>query len=68
MGIFRAIGFIILLISLRTLMPDVFSGFEDTMVQLFHSIDVTLAQGAHFQGASAGDFIPALNPPLPSAM
>jgi len=35
MGILRAIGFIILLIAIRTLMPDVFFGFEDSLVQFF---------------------------------
>jgi len=68
MGILRAIGFIIVLIAIRTLMPEVFSGFEDALVQFFHTLDAVLAQGAHFQGADAGNFIPAMNPPLPPEM
>ena len=68
MGILRAIGFVVVLIAIRTLMPDVFFGFENALVQFFHTVDVVLAQGAHFQGADAGNFIPAMNPPLPSSM
>ena len=50
---FKAIGLILIFIAVRFLMPPVFNGLEDTLVQFFGVLQSVLAQGQNtMQGAS----------------
>jgi len=51
---FRAIGLILLLIAIRFLMPVVFHGLEDTLVQFFLSARAILTQVQDLVQASPG--------------
>ncbi|MDO8558599.1 MAG: hypothetical protein Q7S09_05485 [bacterium] len=44
MKLFSAIGLVILIILLKVLMSDVFSGFETTLLKFFQFLQVVLAQ------------------------
>jgi hypothetical protein len=44
---FRAIGFGIVLITIRIMMPEVFEGLEDTLVKFFSVLNDTMGQLPH---------------------
>jgi len=51
---FRAIGLVIMLLAIRILMPMVFHGLTDTLVQFFGVLQHTLTKGdALIQGAAS---------------
>lgn len=50
---FRAIGFGITLVVIRVMMPEVFSGLEDTLVKFFQVIQDMLGQFPDLSGQTA---------------
>lgn len=54
MGIFRAIGFIIVLLAIRILMPEVFSGLEETLLKFFASLQSVLSYGPEMLATPIG--------------
>lgn len=42
MGIFRAIGLAMVIITLKFLVPTIFVGFEHTLLQLFQTLDMAM--------------------------
>lgn len=57
MKVFRALGLIILIVALKFLMPGVISGFEETLVVFFDTLQ-SVAEAGH--GLSAGAFVPTV--------
>lgn len=68
---FKAIGFVIGLIAIRVLMPDVFHAFEHAVVSFFHLADqvFVVAPNSVTQMGSVGivNYIPPAAP-LPSTL
>ncbi len=64
---FKAIGFVIGLIAIRVLMPDVFHAFEHTLIKFFSLVNEVFAytpQSVTQMGSAGVNYIPA-SAPLP---
>jgi hypothetical protein len=63
---FRAIGFVIVLIAIRVIMPDVFAAFEHAAVQFFDLFTVVFSYPPNSVTQMAGvGYINYIPPPAP---
>lgn len=57
MKIFRAIGFVIFIITVRILMPEIFHAFQDAIIQLFSTFETVMSVSQ--DGFANGNLLPA---------